>query len=164
MLRAIIGFDIDSEGDPLAILSCGHPQHVRHRPPFISRPWVTTEEGRRSKLGERLNCVRCERFELPAHFVAHRKTPILTEETAQSVLDEQKTEAGVWARIVVLEGRVRCTAETPRVDMVLGTRGTFLVVPEASYRIQPLRGSRFFIEYLAAPKEVADSGGRRRGE
>lgn len=63
MNRRICSFDIDDEGEPIAILSCGHPQHVRHRPPFINRPWVMTEEGRRSKLGEMLNCVRCDKLE-----------------------------------------------------------------------------------------------------
>lgn len=29
----------------MAFLSCGHKQHVRHRPPFFERPWITTERG-----------------------------------------------------------------------------------------------------------------------
>ena len=61
MLRAITGFHKDEEGHWVAELECGHQQHVRHRPPFIERPWTATEEGRRSKLGERLNCLECDR-------------------------------------------------------------------------------------------------------
>ena len=45
MQRAITGFATDAAGDPIALLSCGHPQHVRHRPPFFERPWVTSEAG-----------------------------------------------------------------------------------------------------------------------
>ena len=60
MKRPIVNFVLDEKGDWKAILSCGHLQHVRHRPPFELRPWVITEEGRRSKLGKNLNCVRCD--------------------------------------------------------------------------------------------------------
>lgn len=151
MLRSIIGFDVDAVGDPRALLSCGHPQHVRHRPPFISRPWVTSEEGRRGMLGERLNCVRCERFELPAHFVVEREISIDTERTAQVDPRARRTEPGCWARIVVLEGRVRYSAEAPDVDMTLGPGGRAVVVPETCYRVEPLGRARFVIQHLAAP-------------
>lgn len=151
VLRAIIGFDVDAEGDPIAILSCGHPQHVRHRPPFIMRAWVTTEEGRRSMLGERLNCVRCERFELPMHFVVHRKTRLLTERDIEGRVRLHRTDSGIWARITVLDGRVRYASEMPSIDVVLGMGARAVVVPEAAYRVEPLGRARFFIEYLRAP-------------
>lgn len=60
MQRKIVGYDIDETGDRIAILECGHPQHIRHQPPFINRPWTQTEAGRRSKLGAPLECVRCD--------------------------------------------------------------------------------------------------------
>lgn len=60
MRRAIVGFHTDEHGDWVAELECGHNQHVRHRPPFINRPWVITEAGRREKLGAMLECVLCE--------------------------------------------------------------------------------------------------------
>jgi hypothetical protein len=60
MQRAIIGFHLDEHGDWVADLECGHRQHVRHNPPFVNRPWVITEEGRRSKLGVTLECILCE--------------------------------------------------------------------------------------------------------
>jgi tellurite methyltransferase len=151
MLRTIIGFDVDAVGDPVALLSCGHPQHVRHRPPFISRPWVTSEEGRRSKLGEQLNCVRCERFELPTHFVVERKTSVDADFRTPVDRGAQRTESGCWARIVVLEGRVRYRAEAPDIDMTLGAGGRAVVVPETCYRVEPLGRARFVIEHLAAP-------------
>ncbi|AWB68933.1 DUF3565 domain-containing protein [Saccharobesus litoralis] len=61
MLQPIIGYYKDEQGHWVAKLSCHHNQHVRHQPPFINRPWVTTPEGRNSKLGFELNCVKCER-------------------------------------------------------------------------------------------------------
>jgi hypothetical protein len=60
MERRIIGFAPDDEGHWVAELECGHRQHMRHRPPFESRPWVTTPEGRASRLGVIVNCKRCD--------------------------------------------------------------------------------------------------------
>ncbi|MHB8295114.1 MAG: DUF3565 domain-containing protein [Acidimicrobiales bacterium] len=34
MIRRIVGFRGDAEGDWVAELSCWHSQHIRHRPPF----------------------------------------------------------------------------------------------------------------------------------
>jgi len=60
MERKIIGFDKDDEGDWRAALDCGHYQHVRHKPPLVTREWVLTEEGRREKLGVELDCKKCD--------------------------------------------------------------------------------------------------------
>lgn len=59
-LRAITGFYEDVEGHFVAILECGHEQHVRHRPPFSERPWVLTAEGRQSKVGTLIVCRACD--------------------------------------------------------------------------------------------------------
>ena len=59
-LRRIVGFRRDEEGDWVADLECGHGQHVRHRPPGQSRPWVLTERGRQAYLGLQLRCVKCQ--------------------------------------------------------------------------------------------------------
>ena len=60
MLRKITGFHQDEHGDWVADLDCGHGQHVRHNPPWASRPWVTTAEGRGQFLGRTLWCKKCE--------------------------------------------------------------------------------------------------------
>ena len=60
MQQSIIGFHQDEYGDWVADLACGHGQHVRHQPPFVSRPWVLTEHGRAQHLRSTLNCKRCE--------------------------------------------------------------------------------------------------------
>ncbi|MCH8039970.1 MAG: DUF3565 domain-containing protein [Nitrospinae bacterium] len=60
MRRRIIGFHQDDSGDWVADLECGHGQHVRHNPPWIERPWVTTSSGRKSHVGTVLECKRCE--------------------------------------------------------------------------------------------------------
>jgi hypothetical protein len=38
---------------------------VRHNPPWVSRPWVTTAEGRESMLDTALDCRKCDRGEPP---------------------------------------------------------------------------------------------------
>ncbi|HLJ43747.1 MAG TPA: DUF3565 domain-containing protein [Candidatus Binataceae bacterium] len=60
MKQKIVGFHQDEHADWVAELQCGHNQHVRHQPPWQQRPWVTTAEGRRNRLGIELNCVKCD--------------------------------------------------------------------------------------------------------
>src|SRR5215831_15228534 len=100
MERAMVGFALDEHGDWVALLACGHPQHVRHTPPFMNRPWVTTEEGRAAKIGQMLDCVRCDRFELPPSFTRYRQTDVFTEHTTPPALRrDHTTKPGVWAKI-----------------------------------------------------------------
>ncbi|MGS0726508.1 DUF3565 domain-containing protein, partial [Shewanella sp. 0m-11] len=46
MLQPIVSYHKDDEDHWVANLSCGHTQHVRHRPPWERRDWVTDQEGR----------------------------------------------------------------------------------------------------------------------
>ena len=65
MERAIVGFHLDDEQQWVAELECGHNQHVRHNPPWVNRPWVSSPEGRAQMLGQHLECVRCDRSAPP---------------------------------------------------------------------------------------------------
>jgi hypothetical protein len=58
--RRITGFHLDEAQDWVAELECGHHQHVRHHPPWVIRPWVTTPEGRTSMIGTMLACRKCD--------------------------------------------------------------------------------------------------------
>jgi Protein of unknown function (DUF3565) len=60
MDQTITGFHPDDDQHWAAELACGHTQHVRHDPPWQSRPWVQTEAGRASKLGQTLHCRKCD--------------------------------------------------------------------------------------------------------
>jgi hypothetical protein len=60
MERAIVGFQLDSQGEWVAELACGHRQHVRHQPPFQLRPWVLEAEGRQEHIGTPLECRLCD--------------------------------------------------------------------------------------------------------
>jgi hypothetical protein len=56
----MVGFEQDEAGDWVALLECGHRQHVRHRPPWQEREWVVTAEGRQGRLGSPLECADCD--------------------------------------------------------------------------------------------------------
>ncbi|MFK7701207.1 DUF3565 domain-containing protein [Pseudomonas caspiana] len=43
----------------MAILSCGHTQHLRHQPPWQSRAWVLDPQQRLQKIGEGFHCGWC---------------------------------------------------------------------------------------------------------
>jgi len=60
--RAITGFNQDELGDWVAELACGHARHVRHKPPWQNRPWVTSEEGRNKMIGQLIECRLCDRL------------------------------------------------------------------------------------------------------
>jgi uncharacterized protein (DUF488 family) len=57
----IVGYHQDAEKHWVAELSCGHQQHVRHRPPFVERPWVLSKAGRAAKLAHAILCAECAR-------------------------------------------------------------------------------------------------------
>jgi hypothetical protein len=63
--RTIIGYERDEEGEVIALLTCGHRRHVRHRPPFEARPWVTTAEGRAARVGTSIECGLCDQESRP---------------------------------------------------------------------------------------------------
>lgn len=58
--RAIVGYHQDDQGDWVAELACGHQQHVRHEPPFYTRPWVLRAESRQQQLGKQIECLLCD--------------------------------------------------------------------------------------------------------
>ena len=149
MKRPIVDFHRDKEKDWVADLDCGHSQHVRHRPPFENRPWTTTEAGRRSKLGQHLNCPNCDRFELPGGFQASKRTQ---EFDASSIPDglrkAHSTKRGVWAKVHVLQGRLRYTVHPPLArEFLLEPKNGGIIVPEVRHHVEPIGPVRFYIEF-----------------
>ncbi len=150
--RPIVAFDTDALGDWVARLGCGHRQHVRHKPPFVVREWVTTAQGRERMLGADLDCVRCDRFELPEEFLPYKRTPEFDETSVPAGLRrEHSTKAGVWAKIVVGDGRLRYCVEALNADIELSHDRVGIVVPEVLHRVEPLGAVRFYVEFYRAP-------------
>jgi len=150
----MVGFATDDEGHWVARLGCGHRQHVRHDPPLTEREWVTTAAGRAGRIGQTLDCVRCDAFELPDDCVAYRRTDVFDADAMPDGLrSEHRTKAGVWGRIVVLEGRLRYHVRGTTHELAPDTAG--IVVPELSHRVEPVGPVRFFVEFLRVPGPAA---------
>ncbi len=162
MERRISGFHQDDAADWVAELDCGHAQHVRHAPPFIERPWVATESDRCSRIGTPLECGACERRQLPAGFVAYRRTPIFDETSVpRALLSRHGTKTGIWARIHVLEGRLRYRLHEPfGEEQVLEPTTPGVVLPGVEHDVTPLGAVRFFVEFHR--REAARSATERR--
>lgn len=73
MQQSITGFHRDENNEWVAELACGHGQHMRHKPPFVNRPWVESEKGRREQLGRKVECLKCERDEPVADWARARQ-------------------------------------------------------------------------------------------
>ena len=145
----ITGFHQDADGDWIAELACGHSQHVRHRPPWQSRPWVTSETGRAAKLSASIECPACQMPELPAGAAEYKRTGTFTEQTVPGgLLREHRTKPGVWAKIVVEAGRLEYTLEAPRRSFTLAPDFPGVSPPTAPHHVTPAGPVRFHVEFL----------------
>jgi len=55
----LLDFHQDEDGHWVAVLSCGHTQHLRHQPPWQSRPWVLDPQQRQAQIGRLFPCGWC---------------------------------------------------------------------------------------------------------
>lgn len=149
MQRPIVGYHRDEHLDWVAELSCGHGQHVRHAPPFTLRPWVTSPEGREAKLGQVLDCLRCDRLELPDGFVAYKKTPHFTENSVpRGLLAAHTTKPGVWGKLEVLNGTIVYVLEGETERRTLLRSGEVqLIAPEVKHRVELAGPVEFTVEF-----------------
>jgi tellurite methyltransferase len=151
--RKIAGYHLDPAGDWVAELSCGHGQHVRHRPPFTLREWVVTPEGRAQRLGQLLDCPWCDRAQMPSEHVPYSKTPVFTATTIpKGLLSKHSTKPGVWGRLQVLTGSLAYIIEGPSgARQVLAAGESVVIVPELEHRVEALGPVEFQVELYRAP-------------
>ncbi len=153
MKRDIVGYYQDSSLDWVAELDCFHNQHVRHKPPFINRPWVESLEGRRAHLGTKLDCVRCDRLEMPDAVRPYKRTPEFTNETIpKGLLKQHSTKRGVWGRIFVLEGALEYTVEHPietTIEIAEGQQAN--ISPQVPHSVKADGRVRFYVEFYTTP-------------
>ncbi len=149
MQRSIEGFHQDELGDWVAELTCGHGQHVRHKPPFWSRPWVLSDEERAEKLGVALDCLLCDRFELPAGHAPYKRTPDFDGISIPDGLrKDHATKPGVWGVLHVVVGRLRYIVEPPLAgEHQLDSQRRGIIVPEVLHRVEPEEDVVFFVEF-----------------
>lgn len=149
MERKITGFHLDAEQDWVAELDCYHNQHVRHNPPFINRPWVSTEAGRNEKIGATLYCKRCDQLEFPEELKPYKRTPEFTELTVpKGLLKDHSTKTGTWGLINVIEGSLHYTVnypETKTMELTKGQQG--VVVPCMLHSVKPNGRVVFYVEF-----------------
>jgi tellurite methyltransferase len=149
MLRTICGFHRDDQGTWIAELSCGHGQHVRHNPPWQERAWVNEEELRKAKIGAELDCPYCDMAAVPEGVTAYKRTPTFSElDVPAGLLKDHRTKAGVWAQIVVEEGRLEYTCSRGVFVLRRGVVG--VIEPEQPHRVRPLGAVRFHVSFLRA--------------
>ena len=153
LLRRVTGFHRDDEGDWVAELDCLHTQHVRHRPPFQPRPWVLTEAGRAERLGTQLDCLLCDRAELPrGWFVARTVGPFDETTLPPGLRREHRLPAGTWGRLRVLEGSVDFSiGDDAAVEHSLDAGHAQPIPPEVSHEVRPRGPVRLIVEFLRRP-------------
>ncbi len=146
----IRSFHRDEEGQWVATLECGHLQHVRHRPPMETRAWVLSEEGRRGHIGAPLACRACRMPRIPGAAQEYKRSSIFDAATVPAGLLQRHTlKAGVWAEIVVVEGRVLYVIEDEDdASFVLHPGLAGWVAPQAPHHVELLHGARFFVRFL----------------
>lgn len=145
-----MGFHRDKAGDWVAELSCLHGQHVRHQPPFRLAPWVLDEAERAGRVGTALDCPLCDRTELPDGLQLRRTTATWDDASMPAALrSDHRVAAGVWGRLVVLDGTVGFRAATrPPLDVVVAAGETQPIPPEVDHAVTPGPGARFLVEFL----------------
>jgi len=152
MRRSIVGYHQDDASVWVAELSCGHGQHMRHDPPWQSRPWVTSEQGRAGQLGTELDCAYCEMAALPLGLVAYKQTPSFTEATLPNALRaEHQTKPGVWAQIVVEHGKLEYHCARGTFVLSPGVMG--VIEPASLHSVRPLQSVRFHVVFLRAQQK-----------
>jgi len=145
----ITGFRQDPDADWIAELACGHTQHVRHRPPWQNRPWVSSEAGRAAKVGTPIECPSCRMPEPPDGVAEYRRTASFTEATIPAgLLRDHRTAPGVWANIVVEAGSLEYTLDSPRRSFLLTPERPGVAPPTEPHHVKVVGQVRFHVEFL----------------
>lgn len=149
-MPTITGFFQDDEGHWVAELSCQHTQHVRHRPPWESRPWVQTAAGREAHLGVELPCLLCGMPTLPQDVTEYRRTATFSADTVPKALTRShQLKRDVWGEIVVTSGSVAYVIETtPEKAFPLNERTCGVVEPEQPHHVVVQPGAQFYVRFL----------------
>jgi tellurite resistance-related uncharacterized protein len=157
MIRSIVGFQADPDGDWVADLSCLHRQHVRHRPPFQERAWVLERAGRAARIGTPIECPLCDRSELPAGLVVlGRGGPWDQDSLPAGLLRAHRTAEGRWGRLRVLDGSVDFQFEAQGAPLVhLAAPSTQAIPPGAPHHLVVTGPVRLELEFWGPASDVA---------
>ena len=85
---------------------------------------------------------------LPANVQPYKKTPIFSEETVPAgLLNEHQTKAGVWGKVVILEGCLQYTIVEPEEIVTLDSSQFGVVEPTVLHHVKPLGLVKFYVEF-----------------
>jgi hypothetical protein len=148
--RIIDGFHQDDHGEWVAELSCLHGQHVRHRPPFQDRPWVTTADGRAGRVGSAIECPLCDRAELPDALSTVRVAgPFDADTLPMGLRRDHRVADRTWGLVRVLDGRARLTLDTaPVIDRELVAGDAQPIPPGVTHAVHVDGHVRLVVEFL----------------
>jgi len=154
MIRTISGFHQDDAGDWVAELSCLHGQHMRHRPPFEDRAWVTDAPTRAARIGSSIDCPLCDRAEMPDGLAQLRTAGPWDELTLPEALRHSHRSAeATWALVKVTAGEVTFRMETsPHLEARLVAGEQQLIPPEVPHEIGLVGPMRIVLEFWGRPK------------
>lgn len=86
---------------------------------------------------------------LPEHVISYKRTPDFSELTVpKGLLKAHQTKAGVWGKIVILEGELLYTINEAEIEtIVLNQSLSGIVEPEVLHEVKPLGNVRFYVEF-----------------
>jgi len=86
---------------------------------------------------------------MPQEYRAYRRTATFTNATIPAgLLKGHRTKAGVWGRIVVLDGELLFRTLEPRVEeVVLSADQHGVVEPGIAHEIAPIGDVSFYVEF-----------------
>jgi tellurite methyltransferase len=153
MRRTLDHLERDGDGNWIARLDCGHSLPVRHDPPGVEQPWLLDEQGRAAAIGIVLDCGPCDERRWPEAARPYKRTREFDAATVPAGLRARhSTKRGVWARIHVLEGRLRYRIHEPfDVEATIGPGCPGVVLPEVPHDVEPMGAVRFFVEFHRVP-------------
>jgi tellurite resistance-related uncharacterized protein len=151
VIRTITGFHADDAGDWVAELSCFHHQHVRHRPPFQDREWVLDEAGRDARIGTEIECLLCDRTELPDGLVLSKGVGLWDRDAVPAALQrDHRTPNGMWGVLAVHQGSVEFQFEGAD-PLRLGAGDRQAIPPGRTHHVILGDAARLELELWGAP-------------
>jgi tellurite resistance-related uncharacterized protein len=147
--RAIVAVQEESPGTCVVELDCGHRRHVRDRPPLERHSWVRDPATRAARVGQRIECGRCDALERPAAASRYREGPIWDQGTVpRGLLGAHRLAPGVWGELTIVDGRVRLRF-LPPLDRVheLGIGDTVSIPPEVPHQLELVGDVRLRLDF-----------------
>jgi len=86
---------------------------------------------------------------MPPDVEAYKRTPEFNETTIpKGLLKSHSTKAGVWAKIIILEGNLRYTINQPQItEHILNVTTPGIIEPEIMHHIEPIGTVRLVVEF-----------------